>query len=187
MNSANSVAIIIVRLLHPGASTSPSRALFTRYDWNTDLINRFLPQSRIDRSIASHGFVARTPFLSNGATDSFRSRFPPGNWKASIERIPATPPSVRSSTGGWAFPITWKLVSTRASHSFLANFCRVSTEPCQWTSSGHVVLFSFLFFSFFSLGLTSRWNRGGRDLLIFLCNETKEGSIYWIFFFASRN
>lgn len=47
--------------------------------------------------------------------------------------------------------------------------------------------FFFSFFFSFSLGLTSRWNRGGRDLLIFLCNETKEGSIYWIFFFASRN
>lgn len=174
--------------------------VYTLYaDWNTDLINHFLPQSRIDRSIASHGAAVSfyTPPFFQTAQPTFRSRFPPGNWKASCRSSPSRFQARRRLWGprredrqGERFPSRGnsfrRAPGTGTRHSFLANFCscRVSTEPCHWTSSGHVAPMSFFLFPL----LTSRWNRNCDDLpwrgmLIFLCNEVTEefegGKIYW--------
>lgn len=152
MDSANSVAIIVCTLER---ARPPRERCLHAIRRSEHRLNKSFLASISNRSIDRSLLTVR-PSVSLRASPSseqcnadFPLTFSP-NWKASQEdsrhaavcevldrRIRRVSVSHHVKTS----------FDARHRDGFLANrlFARVSTEPCQWTSSGHVALF-FLFF-----------------------------------------
>lgn len=158
MDSANSVAIIVCTLER---ARPPRERCLHAIRRSEHRLNKSFLASISNRSIDRSLLTVR-PSVSLRASPSseqcnadFPLTFSP-NWKASqflAERIPGTPPSVRSSTGGsagWAFPTTWKLVSTRATGTvFLPIVCSLECRPNLVSEPVQDTLLECLFFLFF--------------------------------------